>query len=334
MTNLNTPSTNVIKGTGEVYYADAGTKPPPGINLPPTGDIVVGYRVGTKASLPTAAPTGAAPVVVHNFETGAGKGHTLHVWQANGWLELTNVTLYRANAAVGDTAAAAVNDYWAYGTSTDTPYGWQLKITGSSAPATGVNYTGNCSGWDSVGAISKSGIDFGASPTTAFVYESNSHYALDAHDVAVDDMFSIALLQSTLKNIFHLVHGETVATFDGGSTADGHLTSLRYLRDGGPEKTKRGISILHDGFGASNKPDVNDPVRRRLWLPRAVNGGSPPRTMADATEQALVLPMKILKSFVNDTIPNLGVSLTGLAANGAYLNGEQPPIEYWEDIYS
>lgn len=327
MTNLNTPSTNVIKGTGEVYYADAGTKPPPGINLPPVGEIVVKYKTSAPATADNPTDRGD-PVVLHTYVSSA---HSLYVWQAGRWVELTNVDYYDGSAK--RSGAQGAGYYWGYSASTDTPYGWRLTSVGSAS--NGETYTGKASGWTTVGAISKSGIDFGASPASAFIYEANSHFPFDAHDVAVDDMFSIALLQSTLSNIYHLVHGETVATFNEGKAgSSGSLINLRYLRDGGPEKTKRGIAILHDGFGASNKPEVNDPVRRRLWLPRCVNGGSPPRTMRDDGEQALVLPMKILKSFATDSIPNLGVGTVGLTSDLRYLNNEQPPIEYWEDIYS
>ena len=61
----------------------------------------------------------------------------------------------------------------------------------------------------------------------------------------------------------------------------------------GPEESIVGISILFDGFGADVHAN-GDRVRRRYWIPRAVNAAGLTLAINDATPQNIVAQMTLM----------------------------------------
>ena len=320
---------NVIQGTGEVYFANTGVRPPPGINLPPHGEVDATYHTGVAAdaAVPGGAPAHGDPIVAVTRVSPAALNspHRLHVWEHGRWVDLSEgaqpILEHDVNAThtVGFQYEGALAD-------PEPPHGWRIDAA-EAPPANGKTFRLKASGWTNVGELAKAGIQFGAVPSTQMVYKANTFYAFDAHDVAVNDEFSMALLNASLENFYNLVLHQNIAAFKQGQTgAGGHTRNLRFRSDGGPERHKRGWAILHDGFGSGVRTDDGEVFRRRLWLPRVVNGGSAPMQMSDDAQQVLVCRFMVMQSGVEDTIINLTTD------NKRYLNNEQPPIEYWEDL--
>ncbi|MCY4128436.1 MAG: hypothetical protein OXG15_04245, partial [Gammaproteobacteria bacterium] len=192
------------------------------------------------------------------------------------------------------------------------------------------------SGWQSVGELAKAGISFGAVPQTQMIYQANEFYAFDAHDVAIADTFSVAILNASLEHFYNLVLHQNIAVFsspDGSGKTTSKIRNLQFRPKGGPERHKHGWALLHDGFGTGYRDTTEGGVfRRRLWLPRVVNAGSAPFQMSDDTQQAIVARFMVMQSNIVDKIKNIQLANSNDGSGGVgYLDNQQPPIEYWED---
>ena len=143
--------------------------------------------------------------------------------------------------------------------------------------------------WMGVGNLDASGFAFAAGNAINFVRVAGRQFAIDARQVAADGGFTMSLLDATPENIVKFGMGDVGAEFHSG--VGGGAITLNSLS--GPEESIVGISILFDGFGADVHAN-GDRVRRRYWIPRAVNAAGLTLAINDATPQNIVAQMTLM----------------------------------------
>ena len=191
--------------------------------------------------------------------------------------------------ASGDVITGTGDVYWAIaGTNT---------LAGGIAADTDIDVTeDNLSmapgaGWSPVGNLAKEGFVFAPGQQTQLIEVANSNYAIGAREVRRSAAFSLTLLDATLENIRTFGMGE-VGVSDIETSSD--RKQLDFERHGGPEQEVLGIAILFDGFGAAGPSGDPGSVRRRYWIPRAVNTAPLALAANDNGPQVIVCQFSIV----------------------------------------
>ena len=154
--------------------------------------------------------------------------------------------------------------------------------------------------WVLLGKLGKGGLGFSAGFQPQLIEEANSLWAIDARVVQGGGGLSLSLLESSFNNVFSIGVGEAGAKYGDGTVAhpvlpgqgDGTLAEgdvsemLVFDRHAGPDKSVPGVALLHDGFGASIVD--GERVRRRMWVPRAINTSPFSVAISDNAPQVIV----------------------------------------------
>ena len=162
--------------------------------------------------------------------------------------------------------------------------------------------------WMGVGNLDASGFAFAAGNAINFIRVAGRQFAIDARQVAADGGFTMSLLDATPENIVKFGMGDVGAEFH---TVGGGAVTLNSLS--GPEESIEGIAILFDGFGSAVHGN-DDRVRRRYWIPRAVNAAGLTIAINDATPQNIVAQMTLMLTEAVDFFPVASTNIEPPAA--------------------
>ena len=203
---------------------------------------------------------------------------------------------------------------------------WRHDIT--ERPVT----TGANPPWRLLGKLGKGGLGFSAGFQPQLIEEANSLWAIDARVVQGGGGLSVSLLESTFGNVYEIGLGEAGADLDedyefSADTAAvrTYMEVLTFDRHAGPEKSVAGVALLHDGFGASIDGS-GERVRRRLWVPRAINTSPFSVAISDNAPQVVVGQFAFALSDYNEQS-----STEPIYENPATVaDGGQPPAIWME----
>ena len=183
---------------------------------------------------------------------------------------------------------------------------WAEAVFG--VPTAGIDTAPDPLDWFDVGNLDASGFAFAAGNAINFIRVANRQFAIDARQVAADGGFTMSLLDATPANIVKFGMGDVGAKLH---SVGGGAVTLNSLS--GPENSIEGISILFDGFGAAVHGD-GQRVRRRYWIPRAVNAAGLTLAINDATPQNIVAQMTLMLTEAEDFVGNIAGNIEPPAA--------------------